>query len=144
MSAETFFSDVQKSIIRRSIEAAEMKTSGEIRVHIEQKCKGEAIKAAEKTFGNLKMHETKLRNGVLIYLAIDSRVFAIYGDKGIHEKVQPDFWNYCSSIMESFFRKGEFTDGLKAGIAIAGDQLGKHFPRTDSDKNELTNEISFK
>src|ERR1700742_2966224 len=128
MSAEKFFTEDQKEAIRQAIALAEEKTSGEIRVHIEQKCKGEAIQAAEKVFGKLKMHETELRNGVLIYLAVDSRVFAIYGDKGIHEKVQTDFWNYCSSIMENHFRKGEFTQGLKAGIEIAGDQLAKYFP----------------
>ena len=144
MSAEHFFSDAQKAEIRKAIEMAEEKTSGEIRVHIQEKCKGNGVKTAEKVFAQLKMHKTKLRNGVLFFLAIDSRVFAIYGDKGIHEKVPANFWNEISSTMEDHFRKGDFTGGLTHGIKITGEQLAKHFPHQDSDKNELTNEISFK
>ncbi len=144
MSAEKFFTDHQKEIIRKAIEVAEEKTSGEIRVHIEQKCKGDVLKCAEKVFGKLKMHKTKERNGVLFYLAIDSRVFAIYGDQGIHAKVPNGFWNEISAHMEKLFQKGNFTEGLAEGIAMAGNQLAKHFPHQENDKNELSNEISFK
>lgn len=144
MSAETFFTEVQKEAIRNSITNAETKTSGEIRVHIEEICTENAIVHAERIFAKLKMHETKQRNGVLFYLAIDSRVFAIYGDKGIHEKVTAQFWDAASAVMEQYFKKGEFTEGLIAGITVAGEQLAEHFPRAKDDKNELTNDISFK
>lgn len=144
MSAETFFSDAQKEAIRAVIAEAEEKTSGEIRVHIEEKCDGNAIAHAEKVFGNLKMHETAERNGVLFYLAIDSHVFAIYGDKGIHEKVTAQFWDAASAVMEKHFKEGKFTEGLVAGITMAGEQLATHFPFKTGDKNELTNDISFK
>jgi uncharacterized membrane protein len=144
MSAEKFFTDGQKEVIRKAIELAEEKTSGEIRVHIENKCDGDVVKVAEKRFGQLKMQETKERNGVLFYLAIDSRVFSIYGDKGIHEKVPSGFWNEISAHMEKLFRNGNFTEGLAEGIAMAGNQLQQHFPHQKDDKNELSNEISFK
>jgi uncharacterized membrane protein len=145
MSAETFFSDEQKKAISAAIAEAEMKTSGELRVHIEETCKDKsALERIEELFGQLKMHETAERNGVLFYLAIDTRVFAIYGDKGIHEKVQPQFWDAASAIMEQHFREGKFTEGLKAAIAMAGEQLATHFPHKADDKNELTNDISFK
>lgn len=144
MSAEKFFTEEQKEAIRKAIECAEGKTSGEIRVHIEQKCKGDVVKQAEKVFGILKMNTTVERNGVLIYLAVDSRVFSIYGDKGIHEKVPNGFWDSTSKEMEKHFRNAEFSQGLIAGIEMAGDQLAKHFPHLSSDKNELTNDISFK
>ena len=144
MSAETFFTDHQKEVIRKAIELAEEKTSGEIRVHIEQKCKGDVLKFAEKVFGKLKMQETKERNGVLFFLAIDSRVFAIYGDQGIHDKVENGFWNVISEQMEKSFQKGNFTEGLAEGITMAGSQLAKYFPHQKNDKNELSNEISFK
>jgi uncharacterized membrane protein len=144
MSAETFFSDAQKEAIRAVIAEAEEKTSGEIRVHIEEKCDENAITHAEKVFGKLKMHETAERNGVLFYLAIDSRVFAIYGDKGIHKKVTAQFWDAASALMEQHFKQGKFTEGLIAGINMAGEQLAAHFPFKSDDKNELTNDISFK
>ena len=143
MSAETFFSDQQKEDIRKAIAEAEEKTSGEIRVHIEEECKGEVVHRAEQVFASLEMHKTELRNGVLFYLAVYSRVFAIYGDKGIHEKVPVKFWDGASSLMERHFKEGNFTEGLMAGIQMAGEQLAAHFPRTN-DKNELTDEISFK
>jgi uncharacterized membrane protein len=143
MSAEKFFTEEQKEAIRKAIELAEEKTSGEIRVHIDRKCKGDVVKEAEKCFGKLKMHETEERNGVLFYLAIDSRVFAIYGDKGIYTKVGNEFWNEISAHMEKLFQKGNFTEGLAEGIAMAGNQLAKHFPHLSTDKNELSNEISF-
>ncbi|MDQ3111538.1 MAG: TPM domain-containing protein [Bacteroidota bacterium] len=144
MSAETFFSDAQKEAISKTIAEAEAKTSGEIRVHIEEVCKENTVKRAELLFGKLKMHETAERNGVLFYLAIDSRVFAIYGDKGIHEKVQPQFWDAASALMEQHFKEGKFSEGLIAGITMAGEQLSTHFPCKTDDKNELTNDISFK
>jgi uncharacterized membrane protein len=143
MSAETFFSDQQKEEIRKAIAVAEKKTSGEIRVHIEEECKEEVVHRAEKVFAMLEMHKTELRNGVLFYLAINSRVFAIYGDKGIHEKVSLKFWDEASAMMERQFKEGKFTEGLIAGIQKAGDQLSTHFPRKDDDKNELSDEISF-
>lgn len=144
MSAETFFSDAQKEAIRAVIAEAEEKTSGEIRVHIDEKCDENVVVHAEKVFAKLKMHETAERNGVLFYLAIDSRVFAIYGDKGIHEKVTAQFWDAASALMEQHFKEGKFTEGLVAGITMAGEQLAVHFPCKPDDKNELTNDISFK
>ncbi|CAN5273512.1 TPM domain-containing protein [soil metagenome] len=144
MSAETFFTDVQKETIVKAIGDAEAKTNGEIRVHIEEKCKGDVVKRAENIFGELKMQETAERSGVLFYLAIDSRVFGIYGDKGINEKVPSDFWNTISAKMEEEFRKENFTEGLCIGIAMAGEKLSLYFPKAADNSNELSNEISFR
>ncbi len=143
-TAKNFFTDAQKDAIRKAIEEAERQTSGEIRVHIENACKDEAVKCAEEWFGKLKMHETAEHNGVLFYLAVKSRVFAIYGGKGINEKVPAGFWDTISAHMEKHFREGNFTEGLAEGIAMAGEQLKVHFPLRHDDKDELTNEISFK
>jgi uncharacterized membrane protein len=144
MSAENFFSTAQKEQIKTAIYLAELNTSGEIRVHIEKKCDGDVIKVAEKVFAKLKMHETKLRNGILFYLAIESRVFSIYGDQGINEKVPSDFWNEIASSIEVNFRKSAFTEGLVEGITLSGIQLKQYFPYAEDDANELLNEISFK
>ncbi len=143
-STKEFFSEIQVKAIGSAIAAAEDKTSGEIRVHLDKKCDTDPIAAAEKWFGKLKMHKTELRNGVLIYLAVDSHVFAIYGDKGINEKVPQGFWLEISKEMETSFRQGEFAEGLINAIHKAGDQLIHFFPRNKDDKNELTNDISYK
>lgn len=143
MDIKSFFTEIQQKSIQLAIENAELHTSGEIRVHIESKCKDDVIKVATKTFEKLGMHNTELRNGVLFYLAVEDKKFAILGDKGINEVVPTDFWNIIRDLMAEEFKKEQFTVGLCQGIEMAGEHLKGHFPYQKDDKNELTNEISF-
>lgn len=126
-----------------AINLAENRTSGEIRVCIERKCSGEVMSQAAKRFNELNMHKTALKNGVLIYLAIDDHKFAIIGDKGINKKVPDNFWEETRNIMSEQFKKEQFADGLIAGINRAGEQLRTFFPRSDDDINELPNEVVY-
>ncbi|HEY6160316.1 MAG TPA: TPM domain-containing protein [Bacteroidia bacterium] len=142
-SAAKFFTEEQKTSIRKAIEQAERNTSGEIRVHIDERCKGDVVECAQKVFAKLKMHHTRERNAVLFYLAVKDRQFAIYGDEGIHEKVKDDFWNSVRDKMLERFKQGQFTEGLCEGIIEAGMQLQKYFPHRDDDKDELSNEVTF-
>lgn len=143
MKAKDFFSEGQKSAIRMSIAEAELHTSGEIRVHIENKGGSDVVARAKRIFERLRMHKTEERNGVLFFIGVKDHCFAIYGDKGIHERVHPDFWKEVKDEMEQNFRKGMFTEGLCIGIEMAGQKLRQHFPRKHSDKNELSNEVTF-
>jgi uncharacterized membrane protein len=141
-SAMESFPATQKEQIKQAIVQAELATSGEIRVHIENTC-SDVMNRAAFIFKQLNMHKTELRNGVLIYLAIRSHKFAIIGDAGINAKVPENFWNQTKEEMLSHFVKEEFTEGLCHGIALAGESLKKYFPRSSEDKNELNDEISF-
>ena len=143
MRASTFFSDEQKCLIVNAIEEAEKSTSGEIRLHVEMRCHGDVMKRAVRVFQKLKMQRTQLRNGVLFYMAVSDRQFAIIGDKGINAKVPEGFWNDTEKHMSELFAKGLFTEGVTDGIRMAGEQLKRHFPYQLDDVNELTNEISF-
>ncbi len=143
MSVQKYFSEENKLQITNAIRVAELNTSGEIRVHIEKKCKGNVLDRAAYLFGKLEMHKTELRNGVLFYLAIEDRKFAILGDAGINQKVPDNFWEEIKEGMASDFKEGNFTKGLSEGIIKAGDQLKKHFPYQQDDVNELSDEISF-
>ena len=143
MRASTFFSDEQKCLIVNAIEEAEKSTSGEIRLHVEMPCHGDVMKRAVRVFQKLKMQRTQLRNGVLFYMAVSDRQFAIIGDKGINDKVPEGFWNDIEKHMSELFAKGLFTEGVTDGIRMAGEQLKRHFPYQLDDVNELTNEISF-
>jgi uncharacterized membrane protein len=89
------------------------------------------------------MHKTKMRNGVLIYLAIKNRQFAILGDAGINRVVPDNFWDTTKSAMENLFKNSEFARGLIMGITMAGEQMKKHFPYQQDDMNELSNEMTF-
>jgi uncharacterized membrane protein len=142
--AEKLFSPEEKKNIVAAIQAAEIQTSGEIQVHIENHCKGDVMDRAAEVFETLKMYQTQDRNGVLFYLAVEDHKFAILGDAGINAVVPKDFWEKCKDLMGENFRQGEFSHGLIAGIRLAGEQLSAHFPyNSDTDQNELSDEISF-
>jgi uncharacterized membrane protein len=143
MKASTFFSKEQQSQILASVKEAEEATSGEIRVHIETICKEEVLDRAAWIFKKLGMHKTAERNGVLFYLAVSDRKFAIIGDAGINAKVPEDFWDNIKEMLGKKFREGRFTEGLSEGIKLAGLQLKRHFPHKSDDRNELSDEISF-
>ena len=141
--SKTDFTKEQQEEIVGAIKAAELDTSGEVRVHIERKCKNEVLDRAAVVFETLAMHKTELRNGVLFYLATNDHKFAILGDGGINAKVPENFWDHIKATMLEHFKKDEFTTGLSKGIAMAGEQLKKHFPYQSDDVNELSDDISF-
>ena len=131
---------------RRIVEAikrAELNTSGEIKVHIENFCRGDVEVRSLFVFNHLKMNETKQRNGVLIYLAVCDHKFAILGDEGINKVVEADFWNDIRDLMAAAFKEGRFADGLEQGIVRCGEKLKTYFPYQTDDINEISNEISY-
>jgi uncharacterized membrane protein len=142
-SARDFFSLQQQAAVTRAITAAEHDTSGEIRVHIENSFKGGVLDRAAYIFRHLGMARTRHRNGILIYLAIKNKQFAIIGDKGIHKEVPENFWTHLHQEMLVYFRENRFDEGLIFAISETGKQLQKHFPRQAVDRNELPDEISF-
>ena len=133
----------EEKILVEAIAIAEKNTSGEIRVHIEKTCKGDALEQAKMVFEKLGMTATEARNGVLIYIAEESHKFAIIGDAGIHEKVGADFWDHSKDLMLQHFKKGEFVEGIKEAVLACGEALKKHFPYHKNDSNELSNDISY-
>ncbi len=133
----------QTTEIQEAIRCAEEQTSGEIRVHIDQKCSGDPIKRAIKVFKKLKMDATEQRNGVLLYLSFSDRKLAIIGDEGINKLVPVDFWDSTKEQMILDFRNAEFTQGIVKAIESAGKQLGRYFPLLENDENELSNEVTF-
>lgn len=141
--SKTFFTSQEQDQIIESIRMAELNTSGEIRLHIEANCDGDAYERAKVVFEQLGMHATEQKNGVLFYLAYANQKFAILGDKGIHEKVSQQFWDEEKELLVSYFKQQKFAEGLCLAIAQAGDKLKQHFPYQSNDTNELSNEISF-
>ena len=137
-----FLSTQDEQEIVAAIQQAELNTSGEIRIHIEATSKKEAFERAQEVFGELEMHKTEQRNGVLLYLAVDDHQFAICGDAGIDKVVADDFWDCTRDIMASNFKQGNFKEGIIAGILNTGEQLKQFFPYLTDDTNELSNEIS--
>jgi len=139
---EDFLTQQEEQEIVEAIRIAEKNTSGEIRVHLEKTTKLDPFDRALEVFNELKMDETKLKNGVLIYLAVEDKTFVICGDQGINDIVAIDFWDSTKDIMVAHFKNGNFKQGLIDGILKAGEELKKHFPWAEDDTNELSNEIS--
>ncbi|MBS3806259.1 MAG: TPM domain-containing protein [Bacteroidales bacterium] len=143
MKPSKFFTEQQKKQITDAIKDAELNTSGEIRLHVEKKCKINVLDRAAYIFSKLKMHKTEKRNGVLFYLAVEDRKFAILGDAGINAVTSEDFWDEIRDVVQEHFKENRFADGLAKGIRMAGEALKDHFPYQSDDVNELSNEISF-
>jgi uncharacterized membrane protein len=142
-TAREFFTKEQRDDIMQAIMNAELDTSGEIMVHIDKHCPGEVMNRAMFVFNKLKINETRQRNGVLFYLAVKNRKFAVIGDEGINRIVPEDFWEKLKTDMLNDFREEKFTDGLIKGITRTGAYLKKHFPYQTNDINELPDDISF-
>ncbi len=143
MDAKIFFSSEDRKKITDAIKEAELNTSGEIRVHVEGQCKADVLDRAAFLFRQLNMHKTELRNGVLFYLAVKDRQFAILGDAGINKVTKENFWDEIKEMMQEKFVAQQFAEGLAEGIKMAGEQLKKHFPYQSDDVNELIDDISF-
>ena len=143
MGVQKYFTEADKLQITNAIRVAETNTSGEIRVHIENKCAEDVLDRAAYIFEKLEMHKTALRNGVLFYLAMEDRKFAILGDAGINEKVPENFWESTKEVVISKLKDGQVSEGLASGIIKAGEQLKTHFPYQEDDVNELSDDISF-
>ena len=140
---EEFLSKEEEQEIVNTIVIAEKNTSGEIRVHIEETSTKPPVERAQEVFHLLKMDETELKNGVLFYICMQSKSFAIIGDKGINDLVEPNFWNSTKDLVIEKFKEGQYKNGLISGIIEAGEQLKKYFPYNhNDDNNELSNEIS--
>lgn len=142
MNQKDFLAQLDQQRIVDSIAVAEKLTSGEIRVHIQPKARGELRNVAERTFERLGMTKTELRNGVLLFIASEEQRFVILGDRGIDEKVPAGFWDAIASQLTERFKAAQFTDGIVEAIESAGAQLQSYFPRAENDVDELANDIN--
>lgn len=140
-----FFSQEENQQLVEAIQKAEQQTSGEVRIFVESKCKYvDALDRAKEIFFSLKMNETELRNGTLIYVAVKDKQAAVFGDEGIHQKVGAQYWKDVVTKMLFQFRNKKLADGICQGIYDLGEALKFYFPyHSDTDKNELPDEIVF-
>jgi len=139
---EEFLSVQEEEEIVQAIRQAERNTSGEIRVHIERTTKISHYNRALEVFRMLKMFNTKQENAVLLYIAVEDHKFVIYGDKGIDTVVPENFWDTTRNVIQTHFKKGNFKEGIVEGVLQVGEELKAHFPWSESDEDELPNEVS--
>lgn len=143
MQLDNFISKPDQGRVVAAIGEAEKMTSGEIRVHLTPRCGDDVMRDAINTFNRLRMYKTRHRNGVLIFVAFESRKLAILGDNGINEVVSANYWDEEKDILLEYLKNGDPATGLCAVIARVGAKLKAYFPIEDDDVNELSNEISY-
>ena len=143
VSAEDFLSEADRTRVLDAIGAAEKRTSGEIRVHIEDHIEDDVLDHAAFIFEELDMHRTRDRNGVLIYLSVADRKVAVIGDAGINERVPENFWNDVITVLKQHLAAGRRVEGISEAVHMVGEKLRAFFPLRADDRDELSNEISF-
>jgi uncharacterized membrane protein len=139
----TFLSPADLDAVAAAVAEAERRTSGEIRVHLDARCAGDPLARAVELFERLGMTRTALRNGVLIYVAIEDRKLAVLGDAGLHERVGAEYWDRLKQELVARLREGHSCDALIAAVRDAGETLARHFPRAPDDRNELGDAVSL-
>lgn len=143
LSAAEFLSRVDRDRVANAIREAESRTSGEVRVHLEDHIEEGLLEHAAFVFEELGMQRTQERNGVLIYVSVADRLVAVIGDKGIHERVPEGYWDSAVAILKQRFAAGEQADGLCEVVRTIGNSLSEFFPSRNDDRNELSNEVSI-
>ncbi|MBC8002769.1 MAG: TPM domain-containing protein [Opitutaceae bacterium] len=141
MKPKEFIDQLDDARIVSAIAAAELRTSGEIRVYVSHKKREDAVAAAQARFLKLGMVKTRERNAVLIYFAPLTQQFAIWGDVGVHEKCGQSLWSETAAQMTPLLKGGQYTEAVIEAVQRVGDALARHFPRSPDDKNELPDHV---
>jgi uncharacterized membrane protein len=142
-SPREFFTEQEQQLISNAIHEAEHGTTGEICVRIEKRCPDNPLKHTKRLLHALGFSSTQARTAILIYISLEDRKVAIYGDSGIHQKMKNDGWQSICNDLVSHFRNENFVAGITDAIAGVGKALKEHFPATEENPNELPDKPSF-
>jgi uncharacterized membrane protein len=133
--------------IDKAVAAAEQRTTGEIRFAIETALDIPELWAdksprdcAHDAFARLRVWDSELNNGVLIYVLVADRDVEIVADRGLGVRISPNEWEAACKLMESHFREGSFKEGALAGVDAVGGLLAREFPSRSGDRDELPNQ----
>ncbi len=142
---KSFFTEGEKDCIIATIREAEQRTSGEIRVYVESRCRYmDSVDRAAEIFWELGMHQTAERNATLVYVAVKDKQAAIFGDEGIDKKVGQKYWEEEVNKMLLFFKDRHLGDGICKVVTDIGEALQFNFPfNRTTDKNELPDDLVF-
>lgn len=81
------------------------------------------------------------RTGVLIYLSMREHRAEIVADEAIASKVEPEIWGEAMAAMVEHVGDGRCAEGMAAAVEKVGAVLAEHFPRAESDSNELPDRL---
>jgi uncharacterized membrane protein len=142
MRTKEFLSKLEHDRIVQAIREQETRSSGQIAIYIQRgELTGDPVEAAQKRFQKSRLHRTRHRNAVLIFVAPRTRKFAVVGDEGIHTRCGDDLWNRVVQKMQGHFKQERFSDAIVDAIRDIGQVLAEQFPRTGGQKNELPDHV---
>ena len=81
------------------------------------------------------------RTGILIYLSMAEHRAEIVADEAILEVTDGTTWGEAMAALLVEVRAGRPADGICAAVGIVGEVLGKHFPRSGGDANEIPDKL---
>ncbi|NTU68140.1 MAG: hypothetical protein HGB02_04580 [Chlorobiaceae bacterium] len=108
------------------------------RLFVSRREMAEAVgEAAIASFYRRKVHETRERTGILIYISLFERSVRVLADTGIDAKVGRDAWNGIVAMITQGIRDGSQGASILAAVNRCGELLRSNFQRSGDDRNEL-------
>jgi uncharacterized membrane protein len=142
-SLDRLISPEEQNRLLDKIARIEKHSSGEVRIHVTDRKVKDPLEAARRTFTSLGMAATRRRNGVLVFLSLPSRRFAIVGDEGIDRVTPAEYWETLRDGLAGRFATGEYCEGLLEILDRVEAVLVQHFPYERGDVDELSDELSY-
>ncbi|GFO64178.1 TPM domain-containing protein [Geomonas paludis] len=87
------------------------------------------------------LYRTRMETGILIFISLLERKVWIVGDRGINEKIPPGYWKTLAERLAQGLREGRGAQAVCEVVEACGNELQRHFPRRDDDRNELSDEM---
>jgi uncharacterized membrane protein len=138
------FPSASLDAIERAIARAELTHAGEIRFAVETALTPLHVlhgmtprTRALEVFAHLRVWDTELNNGVLVYVQVADRDVEIVADRGFEGRVAQTEWEAVCRLMEAHYRAGRFEAGSIAGVDAIAQLLARHFPQGVSKGNQL-------
>ncbi|TNJ39884.1 hypothetical protein FGF66_02835 [Chlorobaculum thiosulfatiphilum] len=101
----------------------------------------EVEEAAIHSFYHRKVHETRDRTGILIYISLYEHSVRVLADSGIDAVVGKQVWQGVVDTITKGIRDGRQGEAIRQAVGICGKLLSQHFPRKADDANELADSV---
>lgn len=93
---------------------------------------------ALEVYGRLRVWDTPLNSGVLLYLALDQQAIEIIADRGL--SVSDSQWQQICTDLQTRFAQADYIDALMDTVDGIQALLKVHAPVGDNEANVLPNE----
>jgi len=139
----SFLSKEEIEILHQKITAAEKLSTAEFKIIIAPRAWFGFRRKAVKLFKKYQLDKTKDRNAVLLMILEKDQQILVYGDSGIHDKLEPTQWQVLVDSIVDEFKENSPAKAIGLGINLIACILKDHFPASKELNNQVSNEIIF-